>query len=546
MKNKKPIIISIITCIATIVLFFSYKSILRWQVEKRVSGVEFKDVSLNTSGITLHSVYVDKGWLKGSLDSLTSDFQGEHILIEGGNLSVNLDERATKESDNTTKKKRDIQFQDLQVSVTYKKYNATLQEVRSSGSNICFAKAKVENTNIAVTDGCFNKDTKIASIEKAELDKVEVKGVQLTDLTAHHVEINTKEKTAKVDELKSQLIFENQTFHIEANKLQGYKNSETISAESVKVLHPWLDSDWITLEKIKVQQADKIKLSVKSSNVEVDTTTLSISGSESCSTWVDSLPSSLKTIPLNQVQLNGKTSFSITLRPKPEFNLKSDCKATCSTFPNLRKPFKYTAYTSKRDVFERESGRGTKEWVSIDMMGAMPIAAPAMEDPGFLRHRGFITQAFANSLTSNLKEGRFFRGGSTITMQLVKNIFLTREKTLGRKVQEFFLAQAVESCYSKDDIIELYLNVVEFGPNKYGVAAGAQHWFKKSPMDLSPVEAFWLASILPRPNRTGPPTKESLNSIESLVKKLAFNKSIPDFIVEMMDQEADIEELDDN
>lgn len=545
MKNKKPIIISIITCIATIVLFFSYKSILRWQVEKRVSGVEFKDVSLNTSGITLHSVYVDKGWLKGSLDTLTSDFQGEHILIEGGNLSVNLDERTNKESDTATQK-RDIQFHDLQVSVTYKKYNAILQEVRSSGSNICFAKAKVENTNIAVTDGCFNKDTKIASIEKAELDKVEVKGVQLTDLTAHHVEINTKEKTAKVDELKSQLIFENHTFHIEANKLHGSKNSETITAESVKVLHPWLATDWITLEKIKVQKTDKIKLSVKYSNVEIDPITLSISGSEDCSTWVDSLPSSLQTSPLNQVKLTGKTSFSITLRPKPNFTLKSDCKATCSTLPNLRKPFKYTAYTSKRDAFERESGLGTKEWIPLDMMGAMPIAAPAMEDPGFPHHRGFITQAFANSLTDNLKEGRFFRGGSTITMQLVKNIWLTREKTLGRKVQEFFLAQAVESCYSKDDIIELYLNVVEFGPNKYGVASGAQHWFKKSPMELSAVEAFWLASILPRPNRTGPPTEDSLKRIKSLVKKLATDKRIPDVILEMIEQEKQLEELDNN
>jgi membrane peptidoglycan carboxypeptidase len=161
-----------------------------------------------------------------------------------------------------------------------------------------------------------------------------------------------------------------------------------------------------------------------------------------------------------------------------------------------------------------------------------------MEDPGFEHHRGYITQAFFNSFIDNIKHDRFLRGGSTITMQLVKNVWLNREKTLSRKVQEFFLAQALESCYSKDEIMELYLNVVEFGPNRYGVGHGAHHWFKKGPGELSPVESFWLASILPRPSRTGPPTEQSLKKIKSLIKQLATNDRIPADMLDYLEEEA--------
>jgi membrane peptidoglycan carboxypeptidase len=171
------------------------------------------------------------------------------------------------------------------------------------------------------------------------------------------------------------------------------------------------------------------------------------------------------------------------------------------------------------------------------MTGDMPLAVTTMEDPGFEHHRGFIVQAFSNSFLDNLKQGRFLRGGSTITMQLAKNLWLTREKTLGRKVQEFFLSQALESCYSKDEIMELYLNVVEFGPNQYGVGNGSMHWFHKGPGELVPTEAFWLASILPRPSRTQPPTDSSLKHVEGLMKRLAEDGRIPNFTDDMVEPE---------
>jgi membrane peptidoglycan carboxypeptidase len=122
-------------------------------------------------------------------------------------------------------------------------------------------------------------------------------------------------------------------------------------------------------------------------------------------------------------------------------------------------------------------------------------------------------------------------------MQLAKNLWLTREKTLGRKVQEFFLSQALESCYSKDEIMELYLNVVEFGPNQYGVGNGSMYWFHKGPGELVPTEAFWLASILPRPSRTQPPTDSSLKRVEGLMKRLAEDGRIPNFMDDVVEPE---------
>jgi hypothetical protein len=518
MNNKKRII-SIITFLVTAVLLFNYKAFLRWQLEKHISGIQFKDVSLNTSGIILHSVNVDKGWIKGSLDTLTSDFTGQHLLIEGGNLSANLDEY-NKQKEEPSKQKRNIQFHGITLKIAYKNYQAVLQKVRSSGNQICFSEAKLENPALSAIDGCLQKESKIANIETVKLEDLSFMGVQAKDLTAHKVKINLNEKLAELQLVKTQIVVEKQTLAIEASNVIASKKSKLVHSDLVKVMHPWLASDWTAFKNVEIQHTDKWTVSVGSSHVQIDPNTLTFSGSEDCSTWIDSLPNNLKNNPLDKARFSGKVSFSVGLRPKLIFNLKADCKATCSTLPSLRETFRYTAYTPKREPFERESGPISKEWVPIGLMGDMPLATTTMEDPGFEHHKGFINQAFVNSFNDNLKEGKFIRGGSTITMQLVKNIWLNRDKTLGRKVQEFFLSQALESCYSKKDILELYLNVVEFGPNKYGVAAGAQHWFKKQPSDLTSSEAFWMASILPKPSLTSPPNELALKRIEGLMKKL--------------------------
>ncbi len=121
------------------------------------------------------------------------------------------------------------------------------------------------------------------------------------------------------------------------------------------------------------------------------------------------------------------------------------------------------------------------------------------EDSSFYFHHGFITTEFRSALVNNLKRGKFVQGASSITMQMVKNVLLYREKTLARKLQELFLTWHVENTLSKDRILEIYFNVIEYGPGLYGIGPAAKHFFGKAPKDLSPVEAAFFSTILPSP-----------------------------------------------
>jgi hypothetical protein len=121
------------------------------------------------------------------------------------------------------------------------------------------------------------------------------------------------------------------------------------------------------------------------------------------------------------------------------------------------------------------------------------------EDTAFYQHHGFITTEFRTALVNDLKAGKFRYGASSITMQMVKNVLLYREKTLARKLQELYLTWHVENTLDKDRILEIYFNVIEYGPGLYGIGPAAKHYFGKAPKDLNPREAAFFSSILPAP-----------------------------------------------
>ncbi|NDI98677.1 glycosyl transferase [Flavobacterium sp. LaA7.5] len=123
------------------------------------------------------------------------------------------------------------------------------------------------------------------------------------------------------------------------------------------------------------------------------------------------------------------------------------------------------------------------------------------EDPSFFHHRGFITEAFRQSIIKNIQTKKFARGASTISMQLVKNVFLTREKTLSRKLEEILLVYILENnrIAGKERMLEVYFNVIEWGPDVYGIGEASQYYFQKMPAELTLDECLFLASIVPRP-----------------------------------------------
>ncbi len=148
-----------------------------------------------------------------------------------------------------------------------------------------------------------------------------------------------------------------------------------------------------------------------------------------------------------------------------------------------------------------------REWVEFEgIPGLLQTAVRVSEDASFYWHKGIDYAELKESLKRDLKEGRFVRGGSTITQQLAKNLYLSTEKTLWRKFKEFWIAKRLEKTLSKDRIFGLYLNVIEMGPGIFGIQAAARHWFSKDVQDLTPDEMVRLTAIIPRPLTTDPRT----------------------------------------
>ncbi len=147
----------------------------------------------------------------------------------------------------------------------------------------------------------------------------------------------------------------------------------------------------------------------------------------------------------------------------------------------------------------KQTGPVHPEWTSLADAGWVPMAIVAAEDGSFHTHPGYDLGAIREAI-SQARAGERLRGGSTLTQQLAKNLFLSGERTLLRKLRELVLALELESALSKPAILALYLNVVEFGPGIHGIRAAADAYFLKEPAGLTLAEAAWLASVLPGPS----------------------------------------------
>lgn len=123
----------------------------------------------------------------------------------------------------------------------------------------------------------------------------------------------------------------------------------------------------------------------------------------------------------------------------------------------------------------------------------------ASEDAAFWGHEGFDLEEMKESFRKNILEGKIVRGGSTLTQQLAKNLYLEQDKSLIRKFRELFLAQKIEKILSKTQILEKYANVVEFGENIYGISNASRKYFGVAPSQLNFAQSIYLVSLLPNP-----------------------------------------------
>ncbi|WP_097066678.1 monofunctional biosynthetic peptidoglycan transglycosylase [Nitrosovibrio sp. Nv4] len=140
------------------------------------------------------------------------------------------------------------------------------------------------------------------------------------------------------------------------------------------------------------------------------------------------------------------------------------------------------------------------QWAPYDKISpSLKRAIIAAEDSKFLGHEGFDFEAIQNAYEKNLKRGRLVAGGSTISQQLAKNLFLSGEKTPWRKIQEALITLMLENVMSKRRILEIYLNVIEWGHGVFGAEAAARHYYGVSASALTVEQAARLAAMIPNP-----------------------------------------------
>lgn len=164
---------------------------------------------------------------------------------------------------------------------------------------------------------------------------------------------------------------------------------------------------------------------------------------------------------------------------------------------------KTTAFMERRKAELRRSGDSDRlDWTPVPLSAIAPdlaLAVIAAEDARFRQHGGVDWDAVRDAVRKNYKKGNVKVGGSTITQQLAKNLFLSPSRTPWRKLRELAIARRLERSLGKDRILELYLNVVEFGRRTYGAQAASRLYFGKSARDLTREEAATLAAVIPSP-----------------------------------------------
>lgn len=169
----------------------------------------------------------------------------------------------------------------------------------------------------------------------------------------------------------------------------------------------------------------------------------------------------------------------------------------------LKTQFPVVIYQGKKSPPSvKLQGERPSHWVTLEQISKVAARAIIVsEDWAFYQHKGYDPNQIREAIKEDIEEGKFSRGASTITQQVVKNVFLSREKTLMRKLKEVYLAVEMEKVVGKKKILEVYLNIAEWGEGIFGIRSAARHYFSKDPSELTAKEGAFLAMLLPSPIR---------------------------------------------
>jgi hypothetical protein len=283
---------------------------------------------------------------------------------------------------------------------------------------------------------------------------------------------------------------------VDANVFVGDKY---VSLDSSSVIH---------LKKLDIHPYIKYKLRpVKMYTLKVHTDW------QDAQNFFDSFPTGLFE-SLDGIQVAGKLRYNMhffmdTSNPddlqfesglaKQDFRILKFGKTDLS---RLNKDFVYTPYERGKPMPPRMIGPSNPNFTTLNNIAPeLRYAVMTAEDPSFLTNKGFVQESLRKSIAEDFKEKRFKRGGSTISMQLVKNAFLSRQKTLTRKFEEILIVWLIQNgqIMTKDRMLEVYFNIIEWGRNIYGIGEASRYYFDKAPSQLNLGESIYLASIVPNP-----------------------------------------------
>lgn len=503
MKKYKTIAVLIM---APIVIWLTSPFFIRKYIEKYYPNIVPEKIIVHPTFIEFSNVNIKYGQINGVLNKIYIKYNLD-IHINGGEIYY---KKSNEKNYISNSREKNIYIKNVNVTAVLNNTILTLANISYENNNI------IESSSIY---GIYENKSIVANACKIkEFNDIACEGIYFDlDIPFKFPEIKNKlncsGKNIKANKQNKKLIIE----LLECGELISLQNItfnglNKIGAkiDRAHLNHKWLGSVPVEFANISLSFLDvnftKILIELNKSSIRVDTVNYSVEGSATCSDWVESLPNPKQSaIENSKNNFTGNLSFKIQIKPEPKFTLHNKCSYKCSSFiikEVVSSKFKYYTYNNKNERVEKETGPGIDGWVKIEEINPHTVLAfVALEDPSFHSHNGILPEALQNSFVANIKTGKFMRGGSTITMQLAKNLWLTRDKTITRKVEEALLTVALESCLTKDQILELYLNVIEFGPNIYGIGKASKYYFGKYVSELTQAESFYLASLLPNPRR---------------------------------------------
>jgi len=530
--KSKLLKLTAVLAFLVVLAFFAIPFVAVQIVHKQYPFVNIEKASLYRYGIRFEKVSFSKEGVSGSLDVVrVSSFTKPYdVTIEGGKILIDYN---PKQSSNKTPKTNNINLyaDALTVSVNYKGNSIQLNDAGLKKNNIeshywyenALVLYKGKILNLEKGHGPLSlKDFSIKRIY-TDIDLPDLPLLPERDrIVAEDVRIFPSEKKVSAKKISSTFV---ETVDLVIEKKDKY----FIKAKKATIYHQWLADKPSTFSDILISSDDLTLFNINAGldvAITLDVNKLNAGGYASCQGWVSALPDPKPQALKHSFQGYGGTLyFSIAINP-PRLILENKCKFKCSHEPIKSllntKGFDYTAYNADGEKFLRHTGPTSDDWVFIDdITPELIVAVNKLEDPGFQSHQGVHVPALRNSLLANLKDGKFAKGGSTITMQLAKNLWLERDKTILRKTHEILLTTALESCFTKETIIEYYLNIVEFGPNIYGIKSAAKHYFDKKPIQLTATESFYLARVLPNPKKAIKPSEGGLKNAKRLMINMA-------------------------